>query len=137
MNRSFAWGFWTDVANWAFDTSIEWVKLDGPFASGTKGTTKLPGQEPVEWALKEVRGGEEATVEIALQEATLHFHWRFEDLARGGTRITQRVTLTGADADLFARQGAEELEKGIPEGMRKLATEMALAEQRMRDMQRA
>jgi hypothetical protein len=128
--RDFAWNFWTNVANWAFDTSVEWVRLDGPFATGTRGETKSPGIDPVHWALKEVRAGEEAVIEIALGEATLQFHWRFEDLDQGGTRMTQRVTLSGSNTESLIRDFAPELEKGIPEGMRKLATEIARAEAR-------
>ena len=118
--------------NWYLDTSVEWVKLDGPFASGTKGATKSPGLDPVQWVLTEVQAGREALIEIALQEATLRFHWRFDDLTDGGTRMTQRASLTGANADSFARQIAQEFEKGIPMGMQKLASEVELAEQRER-----
>ncbi|HEX8088118.1 MAG TPA: SRPBCC family protein [Blastocatellia bacterium] len=94
-SRDFVWRFWTDVNNWAFDTSIEWVRLEGPFASGTVGVTKSPGIEPVRWVLKKVDAGKQAIIEMALADATLRFHWRFEDVTAGGTRITQRVTLTG------------------------------------------
>lgn len=128
--RDFAWRFWTDVANWAFDSSIEWVRLEGPFASGTKGATKSPGLDPVHWVLTEVHAEKEATVEMSLDETTLRFHWRFEDSEQGGTRITQRATLTGPKAEFFAQQAAPEFERGIPDGMRRLATEITLAEQR-------
>ena len=130
--RDFAWAFWTDVTNWAFDTSIEWVRLEGPFASGTNGATKSPGLDPMYWALKEVQPEKEATVEMALDEAILLFHWRFDDLEQGGTRITQRLTLTGANAEMIARQGAQELERTIPLGMQRLASEITLAEERWR-----
>lgn len=125
--RAFAWRFWTDVSNWAFDSSIEWVRLDGPFASGTMGETKSPGLDPVRWELKGVRPEEEAVVEMALPGATLRFHWRFEDAPEGGTRITQRASLDGPAADDLIRQGAQEFERGIPEGMRKLASFMSEA----------
>ncbi|HYP26355.1 MAG TPA: SRPBCC family protein [Blastocatellia bacterium] len=120
-SRAFAWRFWTDVSNWAFDSSIEWVRLEGPFASGTMGETKSPGLDPVRWELKGVRAGEEAVVEMALPGATLRFHWRFEDTAERGTRITQRASLDGPAADDLVNQGVREFERGIPDGMRKLA----------------
>jgi Polyketide cyclase / dehydrase and lipid transport len=130
--RDFAWSFWTDVANWAFDTSIEWVRLEGPFASGTKGATKSPGLDPMHWVLRDVQAEKQATVEMDLAEATLRFHWRFQDIEQGGTRIIQRVTLTGPNAEALAQQGAQELERGIPLGMQRLATEITLAEERQR-----
>jgi hypothetical protein len=128
--RDFAWGFWTDVTNWAFDTSVEWVRLEGPFASGTKGVTKSPGMDPVHWVLTEVQPEEEAIVEFDLGGATLQFHWRFEVLDGGGTRITQRASLRGANADSFEQQIAPEFERGIPAGMDKLVNEIERAQQR-------
>jgi hypothetical protein len=131
--RPFVWRFWTDVANWAFDSSIEWVRLEGPFASGTAGATKSPGLDPVHWVLRDVRAPEEAVIEMALGEAMLRFRWRFEEIAEGGTRITQRVSLTGPGAEPLIEQGAAEFERGIPGGMRKLAALITEAEQRSFD----
>jgi hypothetical protein len=128
--REFAWSFWTDVSNWAFDTSIEWVRLEGPFASGTRGATKSPGLDPIHWVLRDVEAEKKATVEMELAEAILRFHWRFDDIEQGGTRIIQRVNLTGSNAELFIQQGAQELERGIPLGMQRLANEITLAEER-------
>ena len=46
-NVDFAWKVWTDVSNWLFDKSIESVRLNGPFATGTTGVTKPAGGEQV------------------------------------------------------------------------------------------
>jgi len=32
----FAWVFWMDVRNWSLDADVEAVRLDGPFAAGTR-----------------------------------------------------------------------------------------------------
>jgi hypothetical protein len=40
----FAWNYWTSVANWD-DPPAEFA-LEGPFAAGSQGITRLPGQEP-------------------------------------------------------------------------------------------
>jgi hypothetical protein len=42
---AFAWNFWTDVANW--DDPPAEFELDGAFATGSRGATRLPGQEPL------------------------------------------------------------------------------------------
>ncbi|MGH9940572.1 MAG: SRPBCC family protein [Blastocatellia bacterium] len=126
VNRDFAWRFWTNVANWAFDPSVESVELDGPFAAGAKGVTNPRGPAPVEWRLVEVQDRSGAIIEIALPGATARFHWRYEDAAGGGARITQRVTLEGERADDYA-EGMAMLENGIPQGMRKMAEVMARA----------
>ena len=126
VSRDFAWRFWTDVSNWAFDVSVESVTIDGPFAAGAKGVTKPRGGDPIEWRLVEVQDRSAATFEIALPGATTWFYWRYEDAAGGAVRITQRVTLEGARAADYA-EGMAMLESGIPQGMRKLAEVMARA----------
>jgi len=49
---TFAWNFWTDVGNW--DDPPAKFELDGTFAAGSRGTTRLPGQEPLRWFIAEV-----------------------------------------------------------------------------------
>ena len=126
VSRDFAWRFWTDVANWTNDVSVESVTLDGQFAAGAKGVTKPRGGGPIEWRLVEVQDRCAALIEIALPGATAKFHWRYEDAAGGGVRITQRVTLEGERAVDYL-EGTARLENGIPQGMRKLAEVMIRA----------
>ena len=54
------------------------------------------------------------------------FEWTFEKAAPG-TRITQRCTLEGDRASVYAKDVGPTLEAGIPEGMRKLADAMEQA----------
>jgi hypothetical protein len=56
---------------------------------------------------------------MQLTGATLSFQWKFESLSEDRTRITQRLTLSGANAEAFVAQ-ASMLEKSTPEGMGKL-----------------
>ncbi|MEN3332003.1 MAG: hypothetical protein V7641_1368 [Blastocatellia bacterium] len=128
VSREFAWQFWTDVDNWLFDISVESVTLDGPFAAGTIGTTKPRGGDPINWQLLEVEDGHRAVVEINLPGAVVKFHWQFEDLPNAATRIFQQVTMEGEGAANYIA-GAAELEKGIPQGMGKLAEEISKAAQ--------
>jgi Polyketide cyclase / dehydrase and lipid transport len=128
-SREFAWQFWTHVDNWMFDVSVESVRLDGPFATGTTGTTKPRGGDPINWQLVDVQDGHSALIEINLPGAVVTFRWQFAELSNAATRITQQVTLAGERAaDYIA--GAAELEKGIPQGMRTLAEEITKAAQR-------
>ena len=125
-SRACAWQFWSNVENWLFDTSVEAITIDGPFAAGTRGTSKPRGGDLINWQLVEVEDGRRAVIEILLPGAVVRFHWQFEELTDAATRMTQRVTLGGERAaDYLA--GAAELEKGIPEGMRRLAAEITLA----------
>ena len=47
VSPSFAWSWRTDIKNW--DDPPAQFQLDGPFASGSRGTTLLPGQEPLRY----------------------------------------------------------------------------------------
>jgi hypothetical protein len=126
VSRDFAWRFWTDVSNWTLDVSVESVTIDGPFAAGAKGVTKPRGGDPIEWRLVEVRDRSAATIEIALPGAITRFYWRYEDAAGAAVRITQRVRLEGDRAADYS-EGMAMLEKGIPQGMQKMAEEMTRA----------
>src|SRR5262249_60570362 len=102
VSRDFAWRFWTDVANWTHDISVESVTIDGPFAAGAKGVTKPRGGDPVEWRLVEVQDRSAALIEIALSGATIRFHWRYEGAAGGGGGVTPRGALASGRAAEFA-----------------------------------
>jgi Polyketide cyclase / dehydrase and lipid transport len=123
---NFAWNFWTNVANWN-DPPAQF-ELYGPFATGTRGITRLPGQEPLHWSVKEVTPLKSAIIEMRLDGASLFFEWRLEDLADGRTRLTQRVLLTGEKAALHVSQVKAVFTASLPEGMNKLAAAMANAD---------
>ena len=99
VNREFAWRFWTSVENWSFDPDIEWVKLDGPFEVGARGTTKTKGADLVNWEITDLREGEAAVIEIPLPGATGRFAWRFEERSETSARLTQQITLAGPQAE--------------------------------------
>jgi len=118
----FAWSFWTDVRNWALDADVESVEIDGPFAAATSGFTNSKSSGRVEWRIVEAQFGR-AVIEFPLPSAVGRFVWTFEDIG-GGTRVTQRCTLGGEQADIFAKAVGPSLEAGIPAGMRKLCETM-------------
>lgn len=116
----FAWNYWTNVANW--DDPPAKFELNGPFAAGSKGTTILPGQEPLYWFIREVTAESSATIEFALDGASLLFEWSFAPLTEQRTRITQRVVLAGEKADSLVPQVGGTFDSSLPAGMKKLAT---------------
>jgi hypothetical protein len=93
-----AWAFWTDVASWTLDTSLEWVNLDGPFAAGTRGTTKPRGSAPLQWLIQHAAPGE-AIIDMELPGAVVRFEWRFVRVEPEVTSISQTVTLSGPKAE--------------------------------------
>jgi hypothetical protein len=54
-----------------------------PAGGGSRGITRLPGQEPLHWLLREVSPPEVATIAIALAGAVLSFQWKFDGLPDG------------------------------------------------------
>jgi hypothetical protein len=123
---AFAWNYWTNVANWD-DPPAEFA-LDGPFAAGSRGTTKLPGQEPLHWLIREVAPPNAAAIEMQLDGAALSFEWRFDQLTGERTRLTQRVVLCGEKAGAYASQMESTFKANLPDGMNKIAKAMAQAE---------
>ena len=111
------------MSNWAFDTSLEWVRLEPGFVAGAKGVTKQRGADPVEWSIREVEDGH-ATIEMTFPGALVSFRWTFEAMGPGRTRMTQVVALSGPKAEGFSEMAEGHLAKGIPEGMRKLVEEV-------------
>ena len=126
VNPAFAWRFRTDVENWN-DPPAEFA-LDGSFEEGSCGTTLLPDQEPLHWRVAEVRPGKSFVLEIQLDRATLAFEWRFDGLSEHRTKLTQHIVLSGDNAKAYAAQVEAEFGPNLPDGMRRIAAEMAAAE---------
>ncbi len=123
---AFAWHYWTNIANW--DDPPAEFELDGPFATGSRGATRLPGQEPLYWFIRDVAPPCAATIEMSLDGAALLFEWRFVGLADGRTRLTQRIALKGEKADIYLSQVKAAFTANLPDGMNKLAAAMANAD---------
>jgi hypothetical protein len=126
VSPSFAWNWRTDVKNW--DDPPAHFQLDGPFASGSWGTTLLPGQEPLRWHIRDVRPGRSFIVEMPLDRAVLSFEWRFDAVSDCRTRITQRIVLSGDNATAYATQVSTQFGLTLADGMKRIADAMAGAE---------
>src|SRR5262249_18717516 len=102
-DRGTAWRFLTDITNITRlqGESGESVTLDGPYQAGTRGTTKMRGQEPRHWTLAEVLPPERTVTEIELPGAVVRITWTFEEIAGDRTRLSQHMTLEGPDAETY------------------------------------
>ena len=118
-----AWKYWTNIENW-IDPPAEF-ELDGPFVDGARGITRIPGQSPMHWVIREMHAPETATIEAQLDGASLSFEWRSAGLADGRTRLTQHVELRGENAGVYVAQLDSILRVTLPEGMKKIAGRMA------------
>ena len=102
VSSSFAWNWRTDIQNW--DDPPAQFRLDGPFATGSWGTTLLPGQEPLRWQIRDVQPGMAFNIEVPLDGAMLTFQWLFDAVSNHRTRITQRIVLSGDNAMAYVKQ---------------------------------
>jgi hypothetical protein len=128
VSPEFAWKYRTDIANWN-DPPARFT-LDGPFIAGSRGTTLLPGQQPLLWSIREVRPVRSFVLEMQLDRAMLTFEWRFDALSERKTRMTQRIVLSGDNAAAYAEQVEAGFSPGLADGMKRIATAMAAAERR-------
>jgi Polyketide cyclase / dehydrase and lipid transport len=118
-----AWRYWTDVRNWS-DPPATFV-LEGPFQEGTRGSTLLPDRQAVHWTLRDVRPGRGYTLESDLDGALLVCQWTFDPLAVGGTRLTQRIGVTGPGAERHAEAVRKAFEPTLAAGMERIARQIA------------
>jgi hypothetical protein len=120
---AFAWEYMTDVRNWN-DPPAEF-SLDGPFASGSRGTTRMPGSPPAEWTIRDVEPGHAYTIEGVVDEGVvLRVRWFFDRLEGDRARLTQRIELTGDGAARHVAAVRAGFEPNIEPGMRRIAALM-------------
>jgi hypothetical protein len=130
VSREFAWRYRTDIANWN-DPPARFL-LDGPFVAGSRGTTVLPGQEPLHWNIRQAQPPMSFVLDMELDRAVLTFEWHFDELPAQRTRMTQRIVLAGENAAAYADQIKAGFSPSLAEGMRRIAANMAAAERRSR-----
>lgn len=122
----FAWEFLTNIANWV-DPPAEF-ELDGPFAPGTRGTTRMPGQPPRSWVITDVQPESSFTSEMLLEEgASFIAIRRFDALPNGRTMWTQRLELCGENATTYVEGCKAGFEPTLEPGMKRIAERMAEA----------
>ena len=125
VSCSFAWRWRTNIENW--DDPPAEFQLHGPFATGSWGTTSLPGQPPLRWHIREVRPDTSFEIEMPLDRAVLTFEWLFEAVEEHRTRITQRITLSGDNAATYVDHVRAELGGTLEAGMQRIAEAMLTA----------
>ena len=116
----FVWEYLTDVTHWADPPAR--FQLEGPFASGSRGTTLFPEREPLHWTIRDVDPGSSYTIESQLEGAVLLFQWFFEPLPERGTRLRQRIGVAGPSSAQHAEQVRQGFGPTLAEGMRRIAT---------------
>lgn len=104
-----------DVATWPeWNKGIEWVTLDGPFAAGTHGQMKVPGQEPFAFRLLAV-GPDGFEDETPIPDAGVVVRVRHAiETSAGRTRVAYGVTIDGPQADALGPVLGPEITADFP-----------------------
>jgi Polyketide cyclase / dehydrase and lipid transport len=120
------WGLYDDVTTWPqWDDQAELITRDGPFATGTKGTMKFAGQEPLSYRLVAVEPLREFTDETPVGPLVVRVRHVLEPLETGRLRLTYAAEIDGPAEE--AQQLGPMITSDFPETMASL---VALARER-------
>jgi hypothetical protein len=94
---------WGDMATWPeWNADTEWVRLDGPFATGSRGVLKPKGGPKVKFVIESLVPGQEFVDVSLLFGARLTFRHDVTPLPDGGCDVRVAVTMTGPLARVWA-----------------------------------
>jgi hypothetical protein len=110
------WRRWADVASWPeWNSDIEKVELDGPFAAGSRITMTPIGDEPVLLRIAEAQENELFVDEAEFGGVVVRTMHRVERLDGERVRITYRTEITGDAADELGPQVGPAITGDFPE----------------------
>lgn len=90
------WAVLADLNHWAdWDTSMEKVVLNGPFAVGSTVTMTPTGQDPITSVITAIQEDHHYADETSFGEMTLRFSHTLTALDNGGTRVLHRLEIDG------------------------------------------
>ena len=127
VNPEAVWKLYNITASWpSWDTCTEKVELSGPLAAGSAGQIKFIDQDPLPFRILSAQPNREFTDETEVPGADIfvRFTHRLTPLESGGTRITQRVSISGPAAETLGPQIGPGIIADIPQS---IAAQIALA----------
>lgn len=108
------WAVLGDLGHWAeWDTSLEWVRLDGPVQVGSAVVMKPIGQDPITVTVTAVDEWVRYADETVFGEVELRFSHTLHPTTGGGTRVVHRLEVDGPDAAAVGTMVSED----FPEAM--------------------
>jgi uncharacterized protein YndB with AHSA1/START domain len=111
------WQVLSAVDDWAsWDTSMEWVRLDGPFEVGSPVVMKPIGQDPITSTIAEIVPDQRYADETSFGGVTLRFSHTLHPAA-AGTRVVHRLEITGGAADQVGPELGPAITEDFPEAM--------------------
>jgi uncharacterized protein YndB with AHSA1/START domain len=119
------WRVLSNLDDWAsWDTSMEWVRLDGPFEVGSRVLMKPLGQDPITSTIVEVSPERRYADETTFEGVTLRFSHTLSPVAEG-TLVVHRLEITGENADEIGPDLGAAITADFPEAMAALLARAA------------
>jgi uncharacterized protein YndB with AHSA1/START domain len=116
--RDAVWAVLSDLNNWAsWDTSLEWVRLNGAFGVGATVVMKPYGQDPITSVIVDAVPNERYADQTEFGGVTLGFSHTLTPTEAGGTRVVHRLEITGPDADRVGPELGPPIVEDFPEAM--------------------
>ncbi len=115
------WKRWTAVSEWPEeDNSLEWAKIEGDFAVGTKIIMKPKGFPKSSVVITKLIPNKSyvTTGNIPLGKMTIEHTLVTKN---GNTIFTHTISLTGPMRNIFAKFVAQKMADNLPEKMRNIA----------------
>lgn len=120
VNITKLWGLYSDVNYWhEWDLDIQKVKLEGEFATGTKGTLFINDLPPLPFTLDEVEQNNKFVVKSVIGEISVQFGHFIIDEGNSEYTIKHTVTITGASEEQLKGMG-QSIVANISDSMKKL-----------------
>jgi uncharacterized protein YndB with AHSA1/START domain len=112
------WRILRNLDEWAsWDTSMESVRLQGPFEVGARVVMKPKGQDPITSVIVEAVENEVYVDETDFGDVRLRFSHTLTPLEAGGTRVVHRLEITGPAADQTGPELGPAITEDFPEAM--------------------
>src|SRR4051794_27225793 len=95
---------WADMATWTeWNADTEWVRLDGPFATGSTGVLKPKGGPKVKFVIEKLVPDQEFVDVSLLVGARLTFRHLVTRTPEGGSKVDVIVSMAGPLSWLWTR----------------------------------
>lgn len=113
------WTVLADVDSWArWDTSMEWVRLDGEFAVGATVRMKpLDQDEAISSTIVAIEPERRYADRTEFGGVVLDFSHDLFPTGDGGTRVVHRLQISGGEADQVGPELGPQITADFPEAM--------------------
>jgi len=109
------WARWVDAEKWPeHNDALEWAKVEGPVAVGTRIVMKPKGSGKTSATITEIVPLRTFRTETKLPLARLCIEHEMSALPSGGTRFTHRWTMSGPLSGLFWKLFGERASSSLP-----------------------